>query len=501
MYLLRMIFLGFLVSFGNDLSSGRSYYVSPSGSNSADGSQDTPWGTIQYAVDHARPPATIFLRAGVYHEQVAFNQSNLSLMAYPDESPVIDGGTLTVDSGWDPLVDLNGQRDVIVDGLEIRNFRTALRDHVPMGVLVRGGSKNIQLRNLKIHDIETNYDGSSGGDAHGLAVYGDSSVSSVSNLLIDRVEIYDCRLGSSESMVLNGNVEYFSVENCRIHDNNNIGIDFIGYEGTCAVDALDQARDGACVDNVVSNIVTVGNPAYGSDRSSDGIYVDGGTRIVIERNVVHDCDIGIEIASEHSGRSTSHIMVRNNWIYRNYTGGIFVGGYDAQRGKAEQCEIIGNTLWENDTGMAYNGEIYLQMYVENCRFENNLIVPLINDGKDAVFIGGIGVSGSEPVNTVFNYNLYFSSVSDTDHHLWTWGNTEYYSFSDWQLAGQDAQAVHQQDPLLSNPQSGDFHLNSGSPAIDAGVNSSSSGATDIDRQIRINNEQVDIGADEYIQLP
>jgi len=32
-------------------------------------------------------------------------------------------------------------------------------------------------------------------------------------------------------MVLNGNVEKFVVSNNVVHDNDNIGIDFIGYEG------------------------------------------------------------------------------------------------------------------------------------------------------------------------------------------------------------------------------------------------------------------------------
>ena len=68
--------------------------------------------------------------------------------------------------------------------------------------------------------------------------------------------------------------------------------------------AVDQARDGVVSDNLVYNITSRGNPAYGNDQSSDGIYVDGGTRVLIERNVIHDVDFGIELASEHKG--TSH---------------------------------------------------------------------------------------------------------------------------------------------------------------------------------------------------
>ena len=473
------------------------YYVATNGADSAAGSFSSPWATIQYAVNQAAAGDAVYVRGGVYAERVTFNQSGLTLRAYEDETPAIDGGGFTVDSGWDALIDLNGQSDFQVDGLELRNFRTSQKNCVPIGLLVRGGSKNIRLLNLKIHDIETNYVGSNGGDAHGLAVYGDSASSSVSNLLIESVEIYDCRLGSSESLVLNGNVEDFTVQNCVVHDNNNIGIDFIGHEGTCSDEALDQARNGRCVDNHVYNITTVGNPAYGTDRSSDGIYVDGGTDIVIERNRVHDGDIGIEIASEHSGKSTSYITVRNNVVYRNYTGGIFVGGYDSGRGKSEFCTIIGNTLYGNDTAKEYNGEIHLQMYIENCVFENNLIYALLNDGGDAVFVGGIGGNGSTPVNTRFDRNLYFSTVANLDNHSWRWGKTEYYSFNAWKGSGNDSNAVYNLDPLLADPSTGDLQLAAASPAVDSGTNRTDRGEFDLAGQPRLYGSQVDIGADEF----
>lgn len=476
------------------------FHVATLGQNTAEGSAESPWKTIQYALDQATFGDTVFVRGGVYPERIVFHSSGISLRAASGEPVVLDGAGFVVSNGWDALIDLNGQDDLMLEGLEIRSFRTSAKDCIPIGVLVQHDSKRIVLRDLIIHDIETNYDGQNGGDAHGLAVYGTSGTSSISNLLIDAVEIYDCRLGSSESLVLNGNVEDFTVQNCQIHDNNNIGIDFIGHEETCPIPALDQARNGRCIDNHVYNITTVGNPAYGTDRSSDGIYVDGGTDIVIERNRVHDGDIGIEIASEHSGKSTSHIIVRNNVVYRNYTGGIFAGGYDAQRGVTEYCTVIGNTLWQNDTGKSYNGEIYLQMYVEHCVFMNNLMVPLLNDGDDAVFIGGIGGSGSTPVNTVFNHNFYFAPLADPDNHLWTWGNQEKYSFATWQGTGQDAQSIHGSDPQLRSPSTGNFHLSDISPARNSGTNRTDVGSFDLDGQARIYDGNIDIGADEYVSL-
>src|SRR3546814_2484589 len=60
-------------------------------------------------------------------------------------------------------------------------------------------------------------------------------------------------------------------------------------------------RDGLVRGNEVWNVDSYGNPAYGNDRSADGIYVDGGRDILIEGNTIHDVNIGIELASEHAG--------------------------------------------------------------------------------------------------------------------------------------------------------------------------------------------------------
>ena len=50
-----------------------------------------------------------------------------------------------------------------------------------------------------------------GADAHGIAVYGTSAPDSVHNIVIDGNELYDLILGSSEGLVLNGNVSQFII--------------------------------------------------------------------------------------------------------------------------------------------------------------------------------------------------------------------------------------------------------------------------------------------------
>jgi parallel beta-helix repeat protein len=69
-------------------------YVSPSGSDTASGSRERPWRTIQKALDTLEPGQTALVRAGIYRESVVMRRPGrrsapITLAAYPGERPVI----------------------------------------------------------------------------------------------------------------------------------------------------------------------------------------------------------------------------------------------------------------------------------------------------------------------------------------------------------------------------------------------------------------------------
>ena len=99
---------------------------------------------------------------------------------------------------------------------------------------------------------------------------------------------------------------------------------------------------------VRGNTVLRANSSYGGGYAA-GIYVDGGRDIVIENNVVAECDLGIEIGAENAAITTENVTVRNNVVSRNEKAGIVFGGYDEAVGRVESCMFLGNTLWENNT--------------------------------------------------------------------------------------------------------------------------------------------------------
>lgn len=469
------------------------YYVSTNGNDEASGTIGEPWEHIQYAADNVSAGDIVYIRGGVYNRadtiKVSGSASNgyITFQNYQNEQAIIDGAGLTVPASYNGLFLIENKSYIVIKGLEFKNYKTSEKDVVPSGIFIVGTSHHIEIRNNKIHNIEHNRESNNGVDAHGIAVYGTFGTSSINNIIIDGNELYDLILGSSEALVLNGNVELFTISNNIVRDANNIGIDCIGFEGTAS--QFDQARNGEIIDNTIYNISSYGNPAYGNVYAAGGIYIDGGKDITIDRNIIHNADIGIELASEHSGKATSNITVRNNLIYDNNIAGIAMGGYDTNRGSTESCKVLNNTLYNNDTKQEYNGEIWLQYDVKDSEIKNNIF-----------YCNNQGVLISNPytqnTNNVVNHNLYFSPTGE-NNSTWVWKDDEYNEFSSYRTGtGNDANGLFD-NPMFVDVSTHNFHLQNTSPGNNIGDNTVDANNFDLDKETRIENGTIDLGCYEY----
>ena len=243
-------------------------------------------------------------------------------------------------------------------------------------------------------------------------------------------------------MSLDGNVDTFTISNNLIHDNNNIGIDAIGFEGVSPNSAYDQARNGLISLNSVYNITSNGNPSYPANCTcADGIYVDGGTNITIERNLIHNVDLGIEMASEHSGKLTSYVTARNNLIYFGNSAGISIGGYASSVGGSDHITMVNNTLLKNDSKNTGSGEFQIQYHATNNIFENNIVYA----GSQALLVNDY--TKSTPSPATLDYNLYYSPVSASNSN-WVWQTKAITGFTTYQTtSGQDGHSIYV-DPLF-----------------------------------------------------
>jgi hypothetical protein len=481
--------------FASAYSWGATNYVATTGNDTNAGTLGAPWRTVQKAANTLAPGDTVLVRGGVYSERVTVNISGsagagyVTFRSYPGETAVLDGTGVAVPSTDNGLFLIVDRAYISIQGFELRNYKTNSSSRVPAGIFVSGACHHISVISNAVHNIENN---SASGNGFGIAFYGTSSSQPISNVVVLGNEVYSLKTGSSESVVLNGNVTGFEVSGNFVHDNNNIGIDFIGFEGTCPDPAQDRARNGFCRSNFVWNISSYGNPAYGNSYGADGIYCDGATNVVIERNQVYATDIAVELATEHSNRTCSSVILRDNFIWSNRVGGIFIGGYDAKRGRTEFCDIHHNTLFHNDTLQQGNGEFYLQFDTRSNSFTHNLVVA---NSQNLL----IGNPWTQNTNNLLDWNLYFAP-GGAGSAEWQWKNVSRVGFAVYQAAtGNDANSIFA-DPLLVSTGTPDLHLTTNSPALNRGNPAFAPAADerDMDGQPRAAGGRVDIGADEWL---
>jgi Right handed beta helix region len=474
------------------------FYVATTGNDSNAGTQASPWRTVQHAVDTVRAGSTVNVRGGIYEELVSINASGnasdgfITFRSYPGETAILDAGHFTP-SGRQGVLTIHNQSYIRIVGFEIRNFHTAEYRLVPLGISVMGAGSHIELLKNNVHHIEQTFPGrdapGSGGNGFGIAVYGTDAKTPITDLLIDGNEVHHLKTGSSESLVVNGNVTNFRITHNVVHDNNNIGIDVIGFEHTAPDPAVDQARDGVVSGNLVYNITSRGNPAYRNDESSDGIYVDGGTRILIEQNVMHDVDFGIELASEHRNRATSYITARNNLIYHSHTAGISIGGYAPERGHTNHCIVVNNTLYENDTSATGSGEFQMQWNMADNIFENNIVYA---GPRCLMMLNRSQIDKNRP-SAIIDHNLYYC-VSGAHASSWAGASTTVTGFDKYVKATGNDRNSHFSDPRFVDPAKNDFHLQSDSPALAAGTSDEvPMGELDLEGSPRVKSWKIDIG--------
>lgn len=533
---------------------GTTYYVSTSGNDTNPGTSRAPWLTIQHAANTVKPGATVYVSGGIYHESVHFPTSGRALapitfQSYPGETAVIDGTGVSCcgSSATQGLINIMGSVSYItIRGFEIRNYTTSKAADTPAGVWITGSGAGIQILNNLVHHITTKSE--KNGNAFGIAVYG-TSKTPVTHLIISGNEVYDNRTGNSETLTLDGNVTHFKVTNNLVHDNDNIGIDAIGYEGVGPV-GYDEAMYGEISGNTVYNISGITNPGEGREYDADGLYCDGCAYVTFERNVIIQTDYGIETTSENqvcqsngtewSGPNNTgtagkgkfpcygrYATVRNNIFYNSNACGNSIGGYATASkngghsnggGSSFHDVFVNNTLYNNATQLdgGSTAEFQVQKQVGSAQgdiYENNVVYAGAYNTWIFSYAPFSQMYPAPPAT--LDWNLYNSAAGYVEGTSISWGNvSSYTSFSNWQTSSrEDANSVNT-DPLFVDLGAAppDFDTIPSSPTVGAGSTSltcrvgwcdpngssphSIYGSTDFLGNPRTNGSNIDIGAYE-----
>jgi hypothetical protein len=537
---------------------GATYYVSTTGNNGNPGTLSAPWLSIQHAANTVKAGATVYVLGGVYHESVNFSRSGtasepITFESYPGETAVIDGTGVNCcgSSQTQGLINMTGSLSYItLSGFEIRNYTTSQAADTPAGVWITGSGSGIQILDNLVHNITTTSEAN--GNAFGISVYG-TSKTPITQLVISGNEVYDLRTGQSESVNVDGNVTHFRITNNLVHDNDNIGIDAIGYEGVGPV-GYDEAMYGEISGNTIYNISGITNPGEGDEYDADGLYCDGCAYVTIERNVILQADYGIETTSENqicqangtewSGPNNTataatgkfpcygrYVTVRNNIFYKSNACGNSIGGYAAASkaggqsnggGSSYHDVFVNNSLYNNATqpGSASEGgstgEFQIQYQVGSAQgniYENNIVYA---GAYNTWIFSYVPFSASYPAPPArLNWNLYHSAAGYVEGTSMWWGDVNTYtSFSNWQTTSREDANSRNTNPLFvdlgATPPN--FDTDPSSPAVGAGSTSLSCsdgwcdphgsspdslyGSTDFLGNPRTSGSNIDIGAYE-----
>ncbi len=186
--------------------------------------------------------------------------------------------------------------------------------------------------------------------------------------------------------------------------------------------------------------------------------------------MVDNCQIyrnagwGIHIYNESALLADKNI-VRNNEICNNAEAGFRGPGVGIYSGKNNL--VYNNLIWENAKGIEVGNDASDSGIYNNTIYKNrDYGIDLESDSYDTRVINNIFyLNGGDNINNNGNGSILKNNFKDTD-------------------------------PLLQDPDNGDFYPKSNSKTIDAGVNLTEF-STDADGRIRPNGNLWDIGAYEY----
>ncbi|HCU35144.1 MAG TPA: hypothetical protein DGT21_06675 [Armatimonadetes bacterium] len=238
-------------------------HVKTTGNDGNTGNADSPFATVQRAVDVAEPGETIRVHTGTYDEDVVFNHSGdpgapITLAVYNNQNVTITSVELARDVDYIALEGFN------VSGYDI------------WGVTLNGDNSNVAISNLRI----------TGGEA-GIRM----------------------TVGNSGEAPAFGPVSDVTISDCTVRDTLYTGID--GTPGPCDRVLIQRTS--------VSGAGVTGEGFFGSD----GIAIERGNDITVRNCTTADNGgDGIDLNSRDTAGHATGILVYGNSVYRNRCNGV-----------------------------------------------------------------------------------------------------------------------------------------------------------------------------------
>lgn len=426
------------------------YYVKNGGDDSKNGLSDAnAWATLDKVSNTASDGDTVYLKRGSTFTELFYTPKSFTIDAYgTGDLPIIDG-----ENARDNCISASSDVELTISNIKLINsLNNAL---------------NISNTVLKADEIEIENAGNncisapSGSDGYiknsslskctnnGIYTDGASSYS------FDNIKIFV--VTDNDGITLHdGTGSANTIKNCEIEDigENNIDVQS-GYTGTTIRNNI--LSNSTEFSMIVENDAVIERNYINDSQQSGILLADGASDSIIRNNIIYDC-----------GKTSGSSCLQTG------TGSAVT---------IDNIKIINNTCYA--TTDTVKESIVLAEGTTDVEIKNNIFY--IETGIEQAFLK---LEHSDIETTLdSDYNLYFGDKSDA---FLVAGDSNR-TFAQWQSDfSQDANSLDGQDPTF---RTGSFYIETGSPAIDAGVTSTTV-VDDLRGLSRKQGDAFDIGAYE-----
>jgi len=235
-------------------------------------------------------------------------------------------------------------------------------------------------------------------------------------------------------------------------------------------------HDNLLFENVIfeNNTLHNGYHTTGFDISHGDVQFDTFRNFTFRNNFIYDDPTDNPADGVNDFTSMALYLWPGNGVFRDFTihnnivknpkqKGLAIGG-----GNFENLHIFNNVLYGMNPNIgSYRPMVSLSGNHQNLKFYNNIIYGTVP--SNLFMVRGLYFDGNISGVTGLNNNIYYQE--DPAQPI-TYVN-ENYTMSEWaeylSETGWDINSPQPQNPLFVDPENDDFHLQSGSPAIDAGI--------------------------------
>ncbi|WNG28219.1 DUF1565 domain-containing protein [Cystobacter fuscus] len=434
----------------------RVLWVSPSGQDTAAGTESAPFRTVAKALSQVKPGEAIFLKSGTYTERPRLEEKGgssslyLTLKAAPDAKPVFKGGT----GAKTPLLDVRGAywrvEGITFDAAGDKAFAAYWRGEgahhgILRGCTLKNGTEGAgvyvadKARDVLIEGNSISNFQRAGDDSHGVCVQTNSKnvivrANDIHHNSGDGVQCLSSEGGATEEGTPFDNL---LVEDNDLHENHENGVDI----KTC------------------THVTLRGNRVWGHRRTpssaGEGVVVHLSARdVTIEDNEVRDNGRGIQIGGIRQGEPPTHIVLRRNRVFDGYNAESNDGS-GIRVDAAIDVKVDNNTVWNMPAyGLIVgNGETGASQGV---RVRNNIL------GACSAATVRLGTTLQD---TAFDGNLYAALKGAAVLRK----GGSYLNLTAWRSStGWDAHSLDA-SPAFRSGATADFWLDLASPARDAGL--------------------------------